>query len=156
MAEMVPTVVGDGARFEGVLTFRGAARVDGELDGDVIAEGRLVLGPRARVRARIEVDELVVAGDLEGDVAARHRVELLPGARLAGSVSAPRLAVAEGARLEGRCRTGEQAATAPSPAPAGAEAERKEPEDASPALSLPASGAGAEGLAGAPSGAEKP
>jgi cytoskeletal protein CcmA (bactofilin family) len=99
----ITTVLAPGAEFEGLLSFRGAARVDGKLSGDVVAEGCLVIGEGARVRARIEVDELIVGGELEGEIHARKRVELLNTARVVGSLRCPRLAIAEGGILEGRC-----------------------------------------------------
>jgi cytoskeletal protein CcmA (bactofilin family) len=99
----IPTVLAPGTEFEGLLSFRGAARVDGKLSGDVVAEGCLVIGEGARVRARIEVDELIVGGELEGEVHARKRVELLKTAHVVGSLRCPRLSVAEGGILEGRC-----------------------------------------------------
>jgi cytoskeletal protein CcmA (bactofilin family) len=64
-----------------------------------------VIGEGARVRARIEVDELIVGGELEGEIHARQRVELLNTARVVGTLRSPRLAVAEGGILEGRCET---------------------------------------------------
>ncbi len=106
-------VIGAGAAFDGRLVFRGSARVDGRLRGEVAAQGCLVIGERARVDARIEVDELVVAGELEGEVHARQRVRLLASARVTASLRTPRLALAEGCRFEGRCET----LPAPSAAP---------------------------------------
>ena len=100
------TLLGPGTAFEGVLTFRGGARVDGELRGEVKAEGTLVLGPSARVRANVEVDELILAGHLEGDVTARRRVAIKPGARLVGSITAPLLRIEDGAFVQGPCRSG--------------------------------------------------
>ena len=38
-ASQIPTVLASGTEFEGLLSFRGAARVDGKLSGDVVAEG---------------------------------------------------------------------------------------------------------------------
>ena len=102
-ASQIPTVLASGTEFEGLLSFRGAARVDGKLSGDIVAEGCLVIGEGARVRARIEVDELIVAGELEGEIHARERVELRSTARVVGSLRSPRLMVAEGGILEGRC-----------------------------------------------------
>jgi cytoskeletal protein CcmA (bactofilin family) len=96
-------VVGPGARFEGTLAFRGEARVEGEVEGAVLARGTLHVAPGARVCARIEADELVVAGTVEGDVLARRRVALLAGARLVGDVRTGRLALADGSVLQGRC-----------------------------------------------------
>ncbi len=104
------TLLGPSTSFEGVLTFRGGARVDGELSGEVKAEGTLVLGASARVRANVEVDELILAGHLEGAVKARRRVAIESGARLVGSISAPLLRVEDGAFIQGPCRSGSRAA----------------------------------------------
>ena len=99
--------LGAGTRFDGVLSFEGTLRVDGDLAGSVYAtSGALVVGPQARVRARVEVAELVLAGALVGDVVAHRRVELLPGAELEGSITSPLLAIADGGRIAGRCITG--------------------------------------------------
>ena len=95
-----------GAAFDGVLTFRGNVQLEGQLRGDVIAQGSLRVEAQGRVEGRIEVDELVVAGVIEGDVYARRRVELLPTARVHGEVRTPALALAEGSVLDGRCHTG--------------------------------------------------
>lgn len=106
--------LGPGTSFEGVLTFEGSLRIEGRLAGSVFAdEGALLIGPTARVRARIEVAELVLAGSLIGDVIARRRVELLPGAELEGNVTSPLLAIAEGGRIVGRCVTGDRATSPP-------------------------------------------
>ena len=96
-------VIGPGARFEGTLVFRGEARIEGELTGEVRARGTLHVGPGAVVRARIEADELVVAGSVEGDVVAPRRVALLAGARLVGDLQTGSLSLADGSLLEGRC-----------------------------------------------------
>jgi len=111
------TVLGPGTHFEGLLTFRGRARVEGELAGEIAGHGLLVVGPGARARARVVVDELVVAGEIEGDVCARRRVELLATGCIRGDVETPRLAIEEGGRLLGRCTTGAAAKAPESPAP---------------------------------------
>ena len=111
------TVLGADTQFEGLLTFRGRARVDGQLVGEIAGHGLLVIGAGARAQARVVVDELVVAGEIEGDVCARQRVELLATGCIHGDVETPRLAIAEGGRLLGRCTTGAAARTPESPVP---------------------------------------
>ena len=105
--------LGFGTSFDGVLSFEGTLRIEGQLAGSVFATGgSLVVGAQARVRARVEVAELVLAGVLVGDVVAHRRVELLPGAQLEGNVTSPLLAIADGGRIAGRCRIGAQTAAA--------------------------------------------
>lgn len=94
--------VGAGARFEGLLSFWGTARVEGALEGEVASRGTLEVGPAASVNGRVEVDVLVVEGSVAGEVFARERVEVLPGAHVTATIRTPRLAVAEGAHFEGR------------------------------------------------------
>jgi len=100
------SVVGAGARFEGLLCFRGPARVDGTLCGEIQARGTLLIGPGARVEAQVDVDELILAGQLEGDVRVRRRTELRSTAQLRGSLRTPRLAVEEGGRMNARLEAG--------------------------------------------------
>jgi cytoskeletal protein CcmA (bactofilin family) len=99
-------VVPAGGRFEGIVAFRGSARIDGEVLGPVEGTGQLELGEDARVEGRVEVDELVSRGLVEGDVSARSRACLETGATLRGTLTSPRLAVANGAVIQGRCSTG--------------------------------------------------
>ncbi len=98
-------VLARGHYFEGLLTFAGVAQVDGELCGEVVSRGVLVLGEAARVRACIEADEVIVAGQLIGDITAHRRIELLPTARVEGRLQAPRVALADGCVVQGRCVT---------------------------------------------------
>jgi cytoskeletal protein CcmA (bactofilin family) len=102
----VEALLGPGTHFEGLITFRGRARLEGQMSGEIVGHGLLVLGAGATARARVEVDELVVAGEIEGDVCARKRVELLASGCIRGDVATPRLVIAEGGRLLGRCTTG--------------------------------------------------
>jgi len=101
-----PLILRRDAEFSGIVVLPRAARIDGRVSGTVLASGLVWLGETARVQARIEAEEVVVAGEVEGPVAARKRVELLATARLHGDLVTPRLTLAEGALLEGRCRAG--------------------------------------------------
>ncbi len=99
-------LIGAGTAFEGLVSFRGWALIDGEFRGEVVASGALHIGEAATVRARIEVDALVVAGSLEGEVVARERIEVLATARVTGVLHAPRVSLADGCVVDGRCEAG--------------------------------------------------
>ncbi|MCP3983140.1 MAG: polymer-forming cytoskeletal protein [bacterium] len=94
-----------GSHFEGLLTFRGAARVNGSIVGKIHAAGLLVIGPDAQVRAEIDVDELIVEGLVEGDIRVHRRAELMPMGRVIGGLLSPQIKMAEGSVLQGQCRT---------------------------------------------------
>jgi len=99
--------LGEGTQFKGVLSFAGAVRVDGQLDGEP-----------GQVKAEIEVGTLVVSGRVQGSITARERVELLRPSRVTGTIRTPCLIVAEGALFNGNCEmvgAGEQPVGQPEP-----------------------------------------
>jgi cytoskeletal protein CcmA (bactofilin family) len=98
-------VVAPNAEFEGLVHLRGPARIDGRIDGEVIAAGTVWIGETGRVRARVEAEEVVVAGELEGEVRASSKIELLATARVTAALHTSRLVLAEGSFFEGRCHT---------------------------------------------------
>jgi len=108
-------ILGPESRFDGLLTFRGRARVEGELRGDVVCQGVLRVGAGARIAGTIDADELILHGRLHGNATVRGRIELGPTASVTGTLRAPRIALAEGCVLEGRCEmpTAPKAPTGP-------------------------------------------
>ncbi len=95
--------LGEGTQFKGVLSFAGAVRIDGQLEGEVIGEELLIVGEPGHVKAEIEVGTLVVSGQVDGTLTARQRVELLRSSRVSGTIRTPCLVVAEGALFNGSC-----------------------------------------------------
>jgi len=110
------TLVPAGFRFEGVVAFDGAARIEGELSGRVEGRGRLEIGVGGRVEGGVQADEVISSGVVEGDVEAAVRAELREGACLNGAIRTPALVMHEGAVLNGPCRIEPAAESADSPA----------------------------------------
>ena len=108
--ELDPTqlapVLAPGAEFSGLLVLHGATRIDGSVSGEIVGASVLCIGPGACVAASLAAEEIVVAGEVRGDLVAGRRVELRRGARVLGDVETPLLNVAEGALIEGHCRSG--------------------------------------------------
>jgi cytoskeletal protein CcmA (bactofilin family) len=100
-----PCVLKSGAEFSGLLQLTAPGRIDGRVDGEVIASDLLWIGGSARVRARVTAPEIIVAGALEGEAHASDRIELLGSARVTAALDTPRLVLAEGSFFQGRCRT---------------------------------------------------
>jgi cytoskeletal protein CcmA (bactofilin family) len=95
--------LGEGTQFKGVLSFAGAVRVDGQLEGEIVGDEVLIIGEPGQVNAEIEVGTLVVSGQVQGNITARERVELLRPSRVSGTIRTPCLIVAEGALFNGNC-----------------------------------------------------
>ena len=102
-----PSLVPAGGRFEGRVVGRDGTRIDGRVIGPVHVDGHLLAGREALIEGDVETGDLTLAGRVEGEVCVRRRAHLQPGATVRGTLRAAGLRMEEGARLEGRCRTGE-------------------------------------------------
>ena len=92
-----------GSKISGKISFEGPARIDGEVDGEVLAKDSLTIGETAVVTAQIRAASVSVAGKVSGDIIATQRIEIRPSAKVSGNITAPVLAVQEGAHFEGHC-----------------------------------------------------
>ncbi|GEM_PF-3340546 len=91
----------------GTVSFEGVLRVDGRMrDGVLVGEG-LVVGEKARVAGRVEVDDLQVHGALEGTAVVRRSAVIAAGGSFHGEMilERPVLSVEEGGTFQGRVRT---------------------------------------------------
>jgi len=96
------------AEFEGTLVLPGPARIDGRVRGKVLADSDVWVGSGGFVGADLSGNRIVVAGTVEGDVFARTSIELHATGCVRGDLTAPSLRLAEGAVVDGACRSGER------------------------------------------------
>jgi cytoskeletal protein CcmA (bactofilin family) len=102
----IDSLIGAGTKVNGDMHFSGGLRVDGQIDGNVIANpgkpSTLVLSEHARVDGAINVTHLVVNGVVTGPVHAAEYLELQSKAKLIGDVHYKTLEIQLGAIIEGR------------------------------------------------------
>ncbi|HWI63836.1 MAG TPA: polymer-forming cytoskeletal protein [Symbiobacteriaceae bacterium] len=100
--DKVQTIIGEGTEIKGTIQATGVVRIDGTLEGTILHDGDLIVGPKGRVIADIRSKGLAVAGEVRGNVETEEKLELLPGARLYGDIKCGHLVVHEGAMFHGR------------------------------------------------------
>lgn len=107
--------MGKNMEFKGTLSFDGTGRIDGKVDGKIIAKGVLLLGETAAVSSEIEGDTVIVGGKVEGKLIGRQRVQLLKTAVVNAEISTPSFSIEEGCQFNGSCKMAgvSEAATAP-------------------------------------------
>ena len=102
----IDSLIGAGTTIEGNINFSGGMRVDGNINGNVIAtQGKsstLVLSEHARVTGEVTVTHLVVNGTINGPVSASEYLELQGKAKVNGDVHYKTLEIQLGAIVEGR------------------------------------------------------
>ena len=102
----IDTLIGAGSVIQGNISFSGGMRIDGEVNGNVIAipgkPSTLVLSEQGCVNGEVSVTHLVVNGEICGAVTASEYLELHAKARVTGDVNYKILEIQVGAILEGR------------------------------------------------------
>jgi cytoskeletal protein CcmA (bactofilin family) len=102
----IDTLIGAGTRIDGDISFRGGLRIDGEVRGNVRAEGdehsTLVVSEHARIDGEVTVSHVVINGTVIGPVRSAEFLELLSRARVTGDVEYNALELHLGAVVSGR------------------------------------------------------
>lgn len=95
--------LGKGTTFKGIITYEGAIRIDGRVEGEIISQGDLVIGESAVIDAKVSVGTIVCGGEISGDLQASKKIHLLSKSTMSGSLNTPRLIIDEGVKFNGHC-----------------------------------------------------
>jgi cytoskeletal protein CcmA (bactofilin family) len=106
------TIVGQGAKLEGNVVSAGSLRIDGQVKGQINAEGDVLLSPQSQVEADIRAQNVVIAGRFKGKIDVKGRAEIARGGRVDGDVVSKTLVVEEGAVFQGQSIMDQQGAPA--------------------------------------------
>ena len=102
----IDSLIGANTMIGGDLNFSGGLRIDGQVNGNVIATpgkpSTLVLSEHAQVNGEVSVTHLVVNGVINGSVSASEYLELQSKAKVAGDVHYKTIEIQLGAIVEGR------------------------------------------------------
>ncbi len=85
----------------GKLTVDGDLRIQGAVEGELVASGDVNIEERSRVQASVEGRNVSIRGDVTGDTVAHERLTLAGSGSLVGNVRVQRLAIEDGATLNG-------------------------------------------------------
>ena len=87
------TIVGAGARLEGNVVSAGSLRIDGQVKGQINAEGDVALSPQSQVEADIRAQNVSVAGAFKGNLIVKGKAHLARGGRIEGNITSTTLVV---------------------------------------------------------------
>jgi cytoskeletal protein CcmA (bactofilin family) len=96
------TIVGAGARLEGNVVSAGNLRIDGQVKGQINADGDVTLSPQSQVEADIRAQNVSVAGKFKGNLVVKGKAHLARGGRIDGNITSKTLVVEEGGIFHGQ------------------------------------------------------
>jgi len=106
---LVNTIIGSGTKFRGDLDLHGLLRIDGDFEGNIETDGRILVGKKGRAQCALEAETVVVGGIIKGNIKARRKVVLLSTCVMIGNINTPELIVEEGVLLHGHCTVSKDA-----------------------------------------------
>jgi cytoskeletal protein CcmA (bactofilin family) len=95
------TTLGAGVTFRGSLSFERFLRIDGSFEGELLSQGKMVVGPTGKVKANLNLREAIIEGVVEGNITIQEKLELRGEAIVKGDICAKSLCVDEGVSITG-------------------------------------------------------
>ena len=102
MTDNEVTIVGAAAKLEGTVVSAGSLRIDGQVKGQIQADGDVTLSPQSQVEADIRAQNVSVAGRFKGNVVVKGKAHLARGGRIEGNITSKTLVVEEGGVFHGQ------------------------------------------------------
>ncbi len=101
------TIISRGVKIEGKITSSGNIRVDGEIQGDIFSESNITIGEDAKINGLINATVITIGGKVSGIVRAKDKLILNSKSNLKGDIFTKNLVIEEGAKFDGKSKTGD-------------------------------------------------
>jgi cytoskeletal protein CcmA (bactofilin family) len=96
------TIIGATAKLEGNVVSAGSLRIDGQVKGQINADGEVTLSPQSQVEADIRAQNVSVAGRFKGNILVKGKAHLARGGRVDGNITSKTLVIEEGGVFHGQ------------------------------------------------------
>ncbi|MBM3705714.1 MAG: polymer-forming cytoskeletal protein [Actinobacteria bacterium] len=80
------TVIAEGVIVEGKIYSKGATRIDGRVNGEIISEKEFTIGKEGKVEASVKTTNAIIAGHFKGEMVAAGEVEITATGRFIGNL----------------------------------------------------------------------
>ena len=87
---------------EGNIVSAGSLRIDGNVKGQINADGDVTLSPQSQVEADIRAQNVSIAGRFKGSIVVKGKAHLARGGRIDGNITSKTLVVEEGGVFHGQ------------------------------------------------------
>ena len=102
MTDNEVTIVGAAAKLEGTVVSAGSLRIDGQVKGQIQADGEVTLSSQSQVEADIRAQNVSIAGRFKGNIVVKGKAHLARGGRIEGNITSKTLVVEEGGVFHGQ------------------------------------------------------
>ncbi len=101
------TIISHGVKIEGKVSCNGNIRVEGEIQGDITSQGKVIVGENGKVNGQISGDDVTIGGKVSGTIRAKEKLVLDSKGNLKGDIFTKILLVEAGAKFDGKSNMGD-------------------------------------------------
>ena len=98
--------IGQGTRIIGDIISKGNLRLDGELDGSLVSETRVVLGSESKLSGTLKAQNAEISGFVKGKIEVEELLVLKPTAVIEGDIKTGKINIESGAVHNGTTSMG--------------------------------------------------
>ncbi|WP_083631252.1 bactofilin family protein [Labilibacter marinus] len=99
-------VIGPGTKIVGNIETNENFRIDGDIEGNIVSNGRVVIGTKGKVKGEVNCLNAEVEGVLEGKLNVKELLSLKATSKLLGDINTSKLTIEPGAVFTGKCQMG--------------------------------------------------
>lgn len=99
----VYSILAPGAKIMGDISSDTDLRLDGVMEGNIVSEGKVILGPASSIIGNITCSNAEISGIVKGNVMAPEQLSLKSTSRIDGAITTSTLIIESGAVLNGTC-----------------------------------------------------
>ena len=100
------SIIGASVKVSGNIVTSGSIRIDGKVDGNVFADGNMILGDGGEIKGDVKGKSVSLGGKITGSVKAAERVTLESKCSLEGDIASRVLVIEPGAFFNGKSSMG--------------------------------------------------
>lgn len=100
-------IIGSGTLIKGDIETTGDIRIDGNINGNIDAKGKIVIGQIGKIEGELKCKVAEISGKIEGKITVSELLTLKSTAKIFGSIFTSKLAIEPGAIFTGSCNMGE-------------------------------------------------
>lgn len=83
-------------------------RMDGRLEGDLVGQSKVVLGPSAALQGTLSGHHVVIEGTVDGNIVAQEQLHIKKTGVVRGNITTNKLIIEDGAIFDGASITGQK------------------------------------------------
>ncbi len=93
----------EGVTLKGDIESKSDIRLDGELEGTIVSEGKIIIGPKGKIKGSVQCKNIDVEGSFNGNLKTSGLLIVKASAKIKGEVVVAKLSVEPGALFEATC-----------------------------------------------------